>query len=143
MEHLVVMNKSLGMIPKILVGAKSIDAVWQMSKTAPWGKIKKGDAVYFKNAGEPVIAKADVAEVLQVEDLDDTKVGIILNRYYSEMGIAEQDIPKFYSSWRDKKYCTLIWLENAEEIEPFEVSKTWQAVFSAWISVEDINDIRR
>ena len=54
MEHLAIMRKSWGLTKKILSGEKKIESRWYKSKYPPWGKIRSGEIVYFKDSGEPV-----------------------------------------------------------------------------------------
>ena len=41
-----------------------------MNKIAPWDKIHVGETVYFKNAGEPITAKATVKRILQFSNIN-------------------------------------------------------------------------
>jgi ASC-1-like (ASCH) protein len=143
MDHVAIMKKSLGMIEKILNGEKTIESRWYLSKSVPWNRVKEGDTIYFKNAGEKVTAKADVAEVVQIENLDDTKVGIIFSRFHKELGINEEEIGKYFADWKDKKYVILVTIENPEKVELFDIDKTGNGIMSAWISVEDIGNIKK
>lgn len=65
MDHVAIMRKSWGLLPKILSGEKTIESRWYMARYAPWNRIEKGDIVYFKNSGEPVTVKAEVSKVMQ------------------------------------------------------------------------------
>ena len=60
MDHVAIMKKSWKLTEKILSGEKKIESRWYKSKYPPWGKIKKGDIIYFKDSGEPVSIKAKV-----------------------------------------------------------------------------------
>jgi ASC-1-like (ASCH) protein len=136
------MKKSWGLVPKIISGEKTIESRWYINKSAPWGKIKKGDTVYFKNSGEPVMIKAEVKEVLSFENLNCLKVKEILRKYGKEDGICEKDKGKFYELFKSKKYCLLIFLKDPEEIKPFEISKEGFGMMSAWICAGNINHIK-
>ena len=48
----------------------------------------------------------------------------------------------FSSELIDKNFCTLIFLENVEKIDPFHVDKTGFGMMAAWISVDDIEKIK-
>ncbi|MBD3361267.1 hypothetical protein GF358_00590 [Candidatus Woesearchaeota archaeon] len=141
MHHIAIMKKSWKLIDKILSGSKTIESRWYSSKIAPWNKIKQGETVFFKNSGSPVSAKAEVSRVLQFSDLNSKKVKDILVKYADSLGI--DNIPNFLTRFRDKKYCILVFLKNPEKITPFGIDKTGFGLMSAWISVEDINRIRR
>ncbi|MBW2998047.1 hypothetical protein KY321_00780 [Candidatus Woesearchaeota archaeon] len=143
MDHLAIMRKSWGLTSKILTGEKKIESRWYKNKYQPWDRIKKGDNVYFKDSGSLVNIKCIVSKVLQYEDLTPARVADILNKYGSKDGLGVEDIPKFIEMFKDKKYCMLIFLENAEEIEPFDIDKSGFGAMAAWISVENINEIKK
>lgn len=142
MHHLAIMKKSWGLLPKIISGEKTIESRWYKNKHSPWDKIKKGDVVYFKNSGEPVTAKAEVSDVLQFADLDPGRIREILDKYGKEDGLRAEDIGRYFGIFKDKKYCLLVFLVLAQEIEPFEVDKTGFGSMSAWIAVDDIGKIK-
>jgi len=142
MEHLAIMRKSWGLLPKILGGEKVIESRWYKNKYAPWDKIKAGDIVYFKNSGEPVSIKANVSRILQFSNLTPNKVSEILNEYGVRDGINKNEIAMYYEMFKDKNYCLLIFLQKPEKITPFEINKKGFGAMSAWITVEDINRLR-
>ncbi|MBI1971306.1 MAG: hypothetical protein HYS52_00440 [Candidatus Wildermuthbacteria bacterium] len=63
MQHVAIMRKSWGLTQKILNGQKKIESRWYSVKYRPWNAIKKGETIYFKDAGEPVRIKAEVSNV--------------------------------------------------------------------------------
>jgi len=142
MEHLAIMRKSWGLLPKILSGEKIIESRWYKNKYSPWGKISKKDVVYFKNSGDPVSVRAAVSNVMTFSDLTPKKVSEILSDYGQKDGIPRSELNKYYEMFRDKKYCLLIFLKEPEKVTPFEISKKGFGAMSAWISVDDINSIK-
>ena len=142
MDHVAIMKKSWDMIPRILSGQKTIESRWYMARYSPWNKISKGDAVYFKNSGEPVTVKSEVHKVIQIQDLTPDKVKEIIYKYGGADGIGISDTQRSYRMFKDKKYCILVFIKNPERIEPFEIDKTGFGIMSAWLSVDDVNKIR-
>lgn len=117
MNHVAIMSKGWKW--------KQIESRWLINKSAPLGKVKPGDRVYFKDSGGPVRIRAEVEKVQEFTDLD--KAAQIFGD----------------ASWKkDKKYCVLIWLKNPKKIEPFKINKAGFGSASAWLCVEDINKIR-
>jgi len=143
MDHVAIMKKSWGLTGKILTGEKKIESRWYKNKSRPWGAIKAGDSVYFKNSGELVSIKTEVDGVVSFSDLTPGKVKNILENYGKLDGIASEDVPHFTELFREKKYCMLILLKNVQAIEPFDIDKTGFGAMAAWITVEDVNKIRR
>ena len=143
MDHLAIMKKSWGLTQKILSAEKKIESRWYLNKSVPWDRVKTGETIYFKDSGEPVTLKAEVAKVLQFADLTPQKVAEILNKHAKDDGIEEAEISNFYDRFKNKKYCLLIFLKNPQKIKPFKVDKKGFGMMSAWITVENINKIKR
>ncbi len=143
MDHVAIMKKSWGLTEKIFLGEKKIESRWYLSRRNPWGHIKKGDTVHFKDSGEPVRLKAEVDKVVQFDDLTPKKVLQILNEYGEDDGIEKEKITEFFERFKNKKYCILIFLKNPQKIKPFDIDKTGFGAMSAWISVNSISTIKR
>jgi ASC-1-like (ASCH) protein len=142
MDHVAIMKKSWGLTQKILSGQKKIESRWYKSKCSPWGKIGKGDIVYFKNPGEPVSIKTEVEKIISFSDLTPGKVSQILYKYGNDDGIEKDKFEEFFELFKNKNYCLLVFLKNPEKIEPFEIDKTGFGMMSAWLSVENIDRIK-
>lgn len=142
MDHVAIMRKSWKLIPKILEGRKKIESRWSVNKVLPWGKIKKGDTVYFKNAGEPVTVKAEVFKVTPFGDLTQAKVRRIIRDYGGEGKVCLSNLEDSYEWARNKRYCTLIYLNKVSKIEQFEINKNGFGIGAAWLTIENINSIK-
>lgn len=142
MQHIAIMKKSWGFLPKILSGEKKIESRWYMTKCAPWDRIKTGDIIYFKDSGCPVTIKAKVSKVIQFSNLTPTLVRKIINKYGGSDGIGVKDRNKFYYLFRNKKYCILVFLKNARKIKPFKINKNGFGLMSAWLMVRNVKDIK-
>lgn len=142
MEHLAIMRKSWKLTDKILSGQKKIESRWYSVKYNPWGKIKKGEKVYFKDSGEMVRIKTEVEKVMQFSDLNPQKVKGILDRYGRDDGIEQEKINEFFERFKNKKYCILVFLKNPKEIKPFKINKAGFGLMSAWIVVNNISKIK-
>lgn len=143
MQHVAIMKKSWGLLPKILNGQKTIESRWLMNQSAPWGKVREGEIVFFKNAGEPITAKATVSHVLELDNLSPERISDILDFYGEDDGISEAELPKFAARFNGKQYCVLIFLENIELVEPFHIDKQGFGAQAAWLTVPAVHEIRR
>ncbi len=141
MEHLAIMRKSLGYLGKIVNGSKTVESRWYTSKKAPWDRIGKGETVYFKDSGCQITVETKVSKVMQFSDLNQEKIKEILDSYNLKLGI--DDVDSFFETVKNKKYCILVFLEQVREIKPFSIDKTGYGMMSAWISVDDISEIKR
>lgn len=140
MTHIAIMNKSWKLIPKIISGEKTIESRWYKTKRTPWDKIKSGDTVYFKNAGETVTAVAHVANVLQfsLKNLTDTKR--LIKTYGKDIGLINTD-PATWS--RQPNYCILVFLTDAQALKKsFAINKKGFGIGAAWLTVSSIREIQ-
>jgi len=142
MEHIAIMKKSWHLTERILSGEKTVESRWYSSKRAPYGKIRAGETVYFKDSGEPVTLKARVKKVLEFSGLNPEKVGEILSRYGKTDGLRKGEIPKFFGLFKNKKYCVLIFLSEPRKVKPFEIDKRGFGNMSAWLCMESVDKIR-
>jgi ASC-1-like (ASCH) protein len=138
-DHVAIMKKSWGLLPKILSGEKKIESRWYKNKATPWGKIKTGDTVYFKNSGEMITVKADVEKVISFENLKPEKVKELLKEFGKEDGI--DDNKKYYDLFKNKRYCMLVFLVKPIKVQPFEIDKKGFGAMAAWMCMEDIRKI--
>ncbi len=143
MDHIAIMKKSWGLLPKIASGEKTIESRWYAMKCRPWGAIAAGDTVYFKDSGAPVRLAAEVRKVRHYADLTPADVKKILKTHGAADGIASRDIPEFYKRFKDKRYAMLIFLKKARPVRPFAIDKKGFGAMAAWISVPKIATIKK
>lgn len=142
MNHVAIMKKSWKLIPKILVGEKTVESRWYKAKVRPWDKIKSGDTLYFKDSGEPVTVKSKVTKVLQYKVSSNEEALKIMRRYAKE-DLGLETVPEEIKDYiRSKKYAIFIFFDSVEKIKPFEINKTGFGNMSAWITVNDIKKIK-
>jgi ASC-1-like (ASCH) protein len=140
MDHIAILDKKRKLLQKIISGEKTIESRWYQTKRAPWHAIAKDDVVYFKDCGEPVTAKATVQGVLFFDDLNRAKVEKIILKYGKAIGFTNLTYNEKYDK---KRYCILMFLKDVQEIEPFDIDKTGFGNACAWMSMEDIERIKK
>lgn len=141
--HVAIMRKSWGLTDKILTGEKKIESRWYLNRYCPWNNINTDDVIYFKDTGSPIKLQASVDRVLQYDNLTPNKVSEILDKYGRDDGISANKIDEYYEKFKAKKYCMLIFLKNVKLVEPFEIDKTGFGSMSAWITVDNIEKIKK
>lgn len=141
MDHIAIMKKSLGLMPKIFSGEKTIESRWYKTKRAPWDRVKPGDIVYFKNAGEPVVLSAVVLEVLQFEINNIYEAKRIVEKYGNEIFLLNKNV----KTWPIlPKYCILMRLKDPKLLQkPFSINKSGFGIGCAWIIVDNIDSIKK
>jgi hypothetical protein len=140
MEHLAILDKKRKLLAKVLSGEKTVESRWYMQRRAPWGVIKTGETIYFKESGGPVVVRARVAGVLQ-EELTPEKEAALVRRYGKAIGFSDDGLRDFIP--RGKRYCILVFLEDVQRIAPFEIDKTGFGLMAAWITAPSIAALRK
>ena len=143
MDHIAIMRKSWGLTQKILSNEKTLEERWYKTKRAPWDMANPGDIIYFKDSGQEVSIKARITKVLQFENLTPEKFEEIVKKY-ANADLGSQEIPLAIKNYvSGKNYCVIVFFDNVEKIEPFEIDKTGFGAMSAWICVDDVNKIKK
>ena len=143
MHHVAIMKKSWGLLAKILSGEKTVESRWYKFKRPPWDKIKPHDTIWFKNSGEPITLRANITQVLQFNNLNQTKIKVILKKYGRAISGKDYTLPKKLDTYyQNKNYCILIFFNNIKPIKPFHINKTGFGSQAAWVSIPNINQIK-
>ena len=137
MDHVAIKKKSWGLIPKILVGEKTIESRWYQTRRTPWDKAQAGDVIYFKNSGELVTARAVVSEVLQFQIDNRDELRRLVRKYGREICLVNPDV----DTWvKLPKYCVLLRLRAPRKLKtPFRINKRGYGISAAWITVDNIS----
>ncbi len=138
MEHIAILSKKRKILDKIISGEKTIESRWYKFKKTPFEAISAGEIIYFKESGEPVSAKAKVQKALFFKDLNLEKIKEILLEHGK--GIC-MDI-SYAENIQDKRFCTLVFLEDVQKTEPFAINKKGFGLMAAWITTKDIAKLK-
>jgi len=141
MHHLAILEKKRKLLEKILSGEKSIESRWYKLKKTPYGIIKAGDTVYFKDSGEPVTVKATVEKALFFSDMTREKYKEIIDKYGDAICLKNRNIEDYLK--QKYNYITLIFLKDVQKIQSFDIDKTGYGLMAAWITVEDTEQIKK
>ena len=128
MKHLAIFKQPF--YDMVLSGEKTIESRWSMNKIAPYNKVNIGDEILLKLTGQLVTATAEVKDFKYFELTPEIAEDIRL-KYGREIGIDK------FENWdetRQKKYLTLIWLEDVTIIKPLRVPRSNG---SGWIILKD------
>lgn len=128
MKHIAILKEKY--YNMVICGEKTIESRWSMHKTVPYQKVQVGDEILIKKTGQPVTAKAKVADV-KYFTLTPQKVEEIRIKYGKQIGTDK------FEDWQttlQKKYCTLLWLTDVVTIPPLQVPRSNGA---GWIVCKD------
>lgn len=118
MKHIAIFRQPF--FDMVLNGKKTIESRWAQKKVAPYQKVKVGDEILLKETSKDVTATAKVTKVLFFE-LTPQIADEIKEKYGKEIGI---DKFNNWDSYKNKKYCTLIWLNEVKTIPAMKVKKS-------------------
>ncbi len=142
MDHVAIMKKSWGLIPKILNRTKVAESRWYKSRITPWNRIERGHNIYFKDSGNPVTVKVKVTKAIQYE-ISNNKEALEILEKYAKKDLGIKKIPlEILNYIKDKKYAIIVFFDKVEEIKPFNIDKTGFGAMAAWITINNINKIK-
>lgn len=137
------MKREWGLIAKILNEVKTLETRWYRSKIAPWGRVKVGEKVYFKDSGglvEIVATISSIEEIIVENEIQ--RAQIIKDAWKADLD-DESLIPELEKYAAGKKYCILIGLDNPLKIKiPFHIDKKGFGMQCAWITADSIEKLR-
>ncbi|MFB6088631.1 MAG: ASCH domain-containing protein [Candidatus Aenigmatarchaeota archaeon] len=116
--HLAILYKKY--LDLILSGKKTIESRFSKIRSVPYGKVESGDRIIFKESSGPVRGEASVEKVEYFDNVDIEGVKKIINKYGDDLQL-EHDFSN--EEEIDTNYITLIFLNNVENIEPYEIKK--------------------
>jgi len=139
MHHIAILNKQRKLLHKIISGEKTIESRWYKFRKTPYQNIKSGDIVYFKDSGDPITVKAEVSKTLFFDNLTLNKITDILKKYGKKIVIPVS----YAKNLTDKNYCTLIFVTKVKKVTPFLIDKRGYGNMAAWITVDNIKNIKK
>jgi len=120
----------------MIVGERKAAVHFLKEKEPPFDCISEEDNLYLSTRDGITVAKAEVEKVENFSDLDPEQATDIIMLHKDDIApsnmMLERDIYR--------KYLTIIWLKNIQEMPPFTVSPRY--THCNWVTVEDINKIR-
>ena len=90
----------------ILDGRKTIESRFSRDRRAPWGRVRRGDRVWVKVSGGPVVADCTVRRVIQFADLTADQLADA-RRQWGALVVAPA---AYWNQRRHKRFGVLIWL---------------------------------
>jgi len=95
-------------IEKILLGEKTIESRFSLSRVLPYGEIVKDDTILLKQSGGDIIGQATVDNVLFYDNLNPKSIKILRDEYSEQ--IAADD--SFWENKKGSQYGTLIFIKQ-------------------------------
>jgi len=120
--HLVILKKPY--LDAILAGRKRIESRFYKTRRAHLGRVSPGDKLFLKESSGPVCAVATVTAVRSFENLTPKQISRLKQQYNRYIRGADE----YWRSKADCKFGMLVWLKDAERVEPVRIlKKDWRA----------------
>ena len=104
-QHLAIVSSSAA--SALVRGTKRIETRFSRQKRAPYGRISRGDVVYFKLCGGTVVGSAQVSAIEEFTGLTPARVDAVRRAYASRVRAPNA----YWAARRRCRYGVLIWLE--------------------------------
>jgi len=107
--HLAVLHREY--LDSIIAGRKTIEMRLTRTRRAPYGRIRSGDTIYFKQSSGPIRAVARSGKIVTLTDLTPTCIKRLREKHNAKITGSD-------ATWAKKqqaRYGTLIWLRDIRE----------------------------
>lgn len=115
--HLAIVSEPY--LTHILSGTKTVESRFSTRPIPPYLSIQKGDFVFLKRVGGPVIGLARASRVWFYE-LDSARFGNLVEEFGERLAV---DDSPFWEQRASSSYCTLIELRDVQHLEPVVITK--------------------
>ena len=141
MDHVVYLDSKANELEKLIKGKKEMLIRGATGRKLPYGRVNKGDVLYFiNNNGEGMIkAKAIVKTVLNSEKMTPEESTELVKKNHEKLQLSESQ----FKRWAGKRYLVFIEVEEVCEVEPFEIDRSDYGNMDDWLPVEDISSIKK
>lgn len=140
MDHVVYLDAKSNEFEKLLDGSKTIIIRGATGRKMPYGRVNKGDVLYFinNNAEGFVKAKAIVDSVFNSEIMNCEESFELVKKNQEKLLLSDLQFQK----WAGKRYLVLIEIKEFCEIENFTIDKSNFGNMDDWLPVENIDSVK-
>jgi len=140
MDHVVYLDASARELDLLLDQKKSMIIRGAAGRKMPYGRVNKGDVLYFinNNAEGLVLAKAQVVSVINSEKLTEEEAARLIDEHHGKLQLSK----KQHQRWAGKRYLVLVEIGGVEKVEPFRIDKSNYGNMDDWLLVEQIERVR-
>ena len=141
MDHVVYVDAKSNEMEKILDKTKKMIIRGAAGRKMPHGRVNVGDKLYFiNNNGEGIIKASSIVDsVYNSEKMSKEESTNLVHENQDKLQLTEQQ----FKRWAGKRYIVLISVENVESLDPFEIDKSDYGNMDDWLSVEDIENVKK
>ena len=140
MDHVVYLDAKSNEFEKLLDGSKTMIIRGATGRKLPYGRVDKGDVLYFinNNAEGVVKAKAVVSSVINSEKMNSEASIELVEEYQQKLLLSDKQFQK----WAGKRYLVLIEVDGFKEVDSFPIDKSNYGNMDDWLPVENIESVK-
>jgi hypothetical protein len=140
MDHVVYLDAKSNEFEKLLDGSKTMIIRGATGRKLPYGRVNKGDVLYFinNNAEGVVRAKALVASVYNSDKMDPEESIALVKENQEKLVLSDKQFQK----WAGKRYLVLIEVSGFNEVDSFPIDKSGYGNMDDWLPVENIESVK-
>jgi hypothetical protein len=140
MDHVVYLDAKAKEMEILLDGKKTMIIRGAAGRKMPYGRVNKGDMLYFinNNAEGVVKAKAKAKSVINSDKLSKEVSIALVERYQDKLQLTARQ----FKRWAGKRYIVLIEVGDVDQITPFSLDRSEYGNMDDWLPVTDIESVR-
>ena len=140
MDNIVYLDYKAKELDNLISGEKTMIIRGATGRKLPYGRVFKGDMLYFiENKGDGLVkAKANVKDVFNSEQLTKKESEELVNQNQNKL-LLDSGLIKRFSG---KRYIVLITIESFQKLDPFKINRSEYGNMDDWLPVEDINKVK-
>ncbi len=140
MDHVVYVSRSLKELDRLFAGDRTMLVRGSFGKKTPYGKVRKGDRLFFAtgNSSRNVVkAAAAAGDVYDSQKLAGIEPECLLAEHAGALQLSDGEMAK----WSVKKFLTLIELKDLSPIVPFTIAARGSGEADDWIVLDNIDEV--
>jgi hypothetical protein len=139
MDHVVYLDYKAKELDNLKKGLKSMIIRGAMGRKLPYGRVSKGDILYFiENKGDGLVkAKATVADIINTEQLTKEESNNLVEKNQKKLCLDTGLFKRFAG----KRYLVFITVSNFSELSPFKINRSEYSNMDDWLPVADIGKV--
>ncbi|RIH63654.1 hypothetical protein D1164_18925 [Mariniphaga sediminis] len=140
MDNVVYLDYKAKELEHLKSGQKTMIIRGAMGRKLPYGRVNKGDVLYFvENKGDGLIkGKAFVESVFNSEKLTKEQSVEMVEKNQDKLFLAPGQKKRFSG----KRYLVLITIKDFKTIEPFQIDRSDYVNMDDWLPVENIEKVK-
>lgn len=140
MDHVVYLDSKAKELDNIKNDEKSMIIRGAMGRKLPYGRVNKGDVLYFiENKGDGLVkGKAGVSDVYHSDKLSKEESNTLIEQNQDKLMLDKGLLKRFAG----KRYLVLITIKDFEAIEPFKIDRSEYGNMDDWLPVDNIENVR-